>query len=116
MVTGVGMHMTKHVFGLYSTAPPPGGCVRPPDPLPAPATVPIADRHTGAATVASYTVAHGRHGGPEWGLVLADLPDGRRAYGRVEQPDLMGALEAEEWVGRTVQLSEGDGGVNLVTA
>jgi acetyl-CoA C-acetyltransferase len=116
MVTGVGMHMTKHVFGLYSTDPPPGGCVEPPGPLPAPDTVPIADRHTGAATVASYTVAHGRDGGPEWGLVLADLPDGSRTYGRVEQPDLMGALEAEEWVGRTIELSEGDRGVNLVTA
>jgi hypothetical protein len=61
-------------------------------------------------------VAHGRHGGPDWGLVVVDLPDGSRAYGRVEQPDLMEALEAEEWVGRTVQLSEGERGVNLVTA
>jgi acetyl-CoA C-acetyltransferase len=110
------MHMTKHVFGLYSTAPPPGGCVRPPVPAPAPDTVPIADACTGDAGVASYTVAHGRSGGPEWGLVLADLPDGRRAYGRVEQPDLLDALEAEEWVGRTIHLSEGERGVNLVTA
>jgi acetyl-CoA C-acetyltransferase len=116
MVSGVGMHMTKHVFGLYSTSPPPDGCVRPPRPAPEPETVPIADAWTGPATVASYTVAHGRHGGPDWGLVLADLPDGRRAYGRVEQPDLMDALEGEEWVGRTVHLSEGERGVNLVTA
>jgi acetyl-CoA C-acetyltransferase len=116
MVSGVGMHMTKHVFGLYSTAPPPAGCVRPPGPAPAPDTVPIADAFTGDAGVASYTVAHGRSGAPEWGLVLADLPDGRRAYGRVEQPDLLDALEAEEWVGRTVQLSAGERGVNLVTA
>jgi acetyl-CoA C-acetyltransferase len=84
--------------------------------MPGPATVPIADSFTGAASVASYTVAHGRHGGPEWGLVIADLADGRRAYGRVEQPDLLEGLEAEEWVGRTVQLSEGARGVNLVSA
>ncbi len=116
MVSGVGMHMTKHAFGLYSTAPPPGGCVRPPGPAPAPATVPIADVFTGDATVASYTVAHGRPGGPEWGLVIADLPDGRRAYGRVEEPELLQSLEAEEWVGRTVRLSEGERGVNLVSA
>jgi acetyl-CoA C-acetyltransferase len=116
MVSGVGMHMTKHAFGLYSTAPPPGGCVRPPGPLPAPDTVPIEDAHAGPATVASYTVAHGRHGGPEWGLVLADVPGGRRAYGRVEEPDLLQALESEEWVGRDVRLSPGERGVNLVTA
>jgi acetyl-CoA C-acetyltransferase len=115
MVSGVGMHMTKHVFGLYSTAPPPGGCLQPSRPAPAPATVAITDAFTGDAVVASYTVAHGRHGGPEWGLVVADLPDGSRAYGRVEEAELMDALEAEEWVGRTVRLSEGDGGVNLVT-
>ena len=116
MVTGVGMHMTKHVFGLYSTSPPPEGRVRPPGPAPAPETVPIADAHTGPATVASYTVAHGRQGGPEWGLVLAYLPGGRRTYGRVEEPDLLRDMEAEEWVGRAVQLSEGKPGVNLVTA
>ena len=81
-----------------------------------PVTTPIADAFTGAASVASYTVAHGRHGGPEWGLVLADLPDGRRSYGRVEEPDLLRDMEAEEWVGRTVQLSAGERGVNLVTA
>jgi acetyl-CoA C-acetyltransferase len=116
MVSGVGMHMTKHAFGLYSTSPPPGGCVTPPGPVPEPHTVPIADVFTGDATVATYTVAHGRHGGPEWGLVLADLPDGSRAYGRVEEPDLLTALEAEEWVGHTVHLAEADRGVNLVTA
>jgi acetyl-CoA C-acetyltransferase len=116
MVSGVGMHMTKHVFGLYSTSPPPEGRVRPPAPAPAPEAVPIADAHAGDATVASYTVAHGRHGGPEWGLVLADLPDGRRTYGRVEGPELLQAMEAEEWVGRRVHLSEGDRGVNLVGA
>jgi len=34
MVSGVGMHMTKHAFGLYSTSPPPGGRAQPPGPAP----------------------------------------------------------------------------------
>jgi hypothetical protein len=34
----------------------------------------------------------------------------------VEEPALLDSLEAEEWVGRTVHLQEGDRGVNLVTA
>jgi acetyl-CoA C-acetyltransferase len=122
LVTGVGMHMTKHAFGLYSTSPPAAGRVAPPDAsgvqarLDAAPAVTIADRHVGEATVASYTVAHGRDGAAEWGLVLADVAAGVRAYGRVEDPGLLAALEAEEWVGRPVTLREGPGEVNLVEA
>jgi acetyl-CoA C-acetyltransferase len=122
LVTGVGMHLTKHVFGVYSTAPPPQGRVPLPDEARVQATLDaappttIVDRHAGPATVASYTVAHGRDGAPAWGLVVADVHDGARAYGRVEDPDLLAALEAEEWVGRTVLLEEAPEGVNLVRA
>lgn len=124
LVSGVGMHMTKHVFGLYSTAPPPSGRAELPDQAgvqarldadPTSAAAPIVDRHAGPARVASYTVAHGRDGGAEWGLVLADVPGGR-AYGRVEEPELLAALEADEWVGRDVVLEEAPEGVNLVHA
>lgn len=114
MVTGVGMHMTKHAFGLYSTAPPPSGRVTAPEPTAAMPAVPITNRHTGPATIASYTVAHGRDGSPEWGLVIGDLADGTRTYGRVEDVDLLVALGAEEWVGRTVELTSTEAGVNLV--
>jgi acetyl-CoA C-acetyltransferase len=116
LVTGVGMHMTKHAFGLYSTAPPPSGRVTPPEAIPAMPAMPIVDRHTGPATVASYTVAHGRDGAPAWGLVIADVPGGTRAYGRVEDADLMVDMEQSEWVGRTVHLTERADGVNLVRA
>jgi acetyl-CoA C-acetyltransferase len=122
MVTGVGMHMTKHVFGLYSTAPPPAGRARPPDQarvqarLDATPRTGIVDQHTGPATVASYTVAHARDGDPAWGLVIADLGDGTRAYGRVEDPDVLGSMEAEEWVGRAVRFDAQANGVNDVQA
>jgi hypothetical protein len=42
------------------------------------------------------------------------VDDRARAYGRVEDRDLLVALEAEEWVGRTVLLEEAPEGVNLV--
>ncbi len=122
LVTGVGMHMTKHAFGLYSTAPPPVGRVERPDQagvqarLDALAPVAIIQRHEGSARVASYTVAHDRGGEPEWGLVLADLPDGSRAYARVEDGALLADLEATEWVGTAVDLVPGSGAVNLVKA
>jgi len=121
LVSGVGMHMTKHAFGVYSTTPPSTGRVVPPDAarvlarLDAAPPVTIADRYAGEATVASYTVAHGRDGAAAWALVLADVAPGVRAYGRVEDPGLLAALEAEEWVGRTVALREGPGQVNLVS-
>ena len=116
LVTGVGMHMTKHAFGVYSTAPPPSGLVEAPTTLPTQPAMAIADRHNGTATIASYTVAHGRDGAPAWGLVIADLRDGVRAYGRVEDADLLAAMEANEWVGQQIELRSTEAGVNLVQA
>ena len=120
LVSGVGMHMTKHVFGVYSTTPPQP--LRPPDSaavqagLDAVAPVTIADHHEGTATIASYTVAHSRTGEPEWGLAICDLPDGRRAYARVDDAELLVELERREWVGETVALIAGPDDVNLVKA
>ena len=113
LVSGVGMHMTKHVFGVYSTTP---GSVSPPPPSPAPEASPITATYQGPATVVTYTVAHARGGEPDWGLIVADLPDATRAYGRVEDPALLTAMEAEEWVGAAVHLAPGDNAVNLVKA
>jgi acetyl-CoA C-acetyltransferase len=122
LVSGVGMHLTKHAYGVYSTTPPagPAASVVGADAtvqarLDATPTVAITDRFDGEATIASYTVAHGRDGAAQSALVLADLPDGSRAYGRATDADLLAALEADEWVGRTVHL-ESEGDVNVVTA
>ena len=115
LVSGVGMHMTKHAFAVYSTTPPPG------DPRPraviaagAPGRRPITDTYSGPATVAAYTVVHDRSGGPEWGLAVCDLPDGSRAYARMESPDTLRVAEESEWVGTTVRLVSGPDRVNRV--
>ena len=48
--------------------------------------------------------------------MIADVNDGR-AYGRVDDPDLLGDLEAREWVGESVSFVPGEAeGVNLVKA
>jgi acetyl-CoA C-acetyltransferase len=114
LVSGVGMHMTKHNAVVYSTQPG-ERAPAPPGAWPEPATVPITDNWRGPATVATYSVAHSRDGSPEWGLVVVDLPDGSRGYGRVEAPDLLRSLEAEEWTARTVT-GDPDGPVNRVDA
>jgi acetyl-CoA C-acetyltransferase len=77
---------------------------------------PIADVGRGDATIATYSVVHDRSGDCQWALVVADLPDGGRCYARALDPDLLAAMEAEEWVGRPVQLTDGGGGVNLAVA
>lgn len=115
LVTGVGMHMTKHVAAVYSTTPPAGsaGALFPPG-APPPATVPVVDGYEGEASVVAATVVHDREG-PAWGLAVCDVPGGR-AYARIEEPDLLADAEANEWGGRAVRLvSHPDrAGVNLV--
>jgi acetyl-CoA C-acetyltransferase len=114
LISGVGMHMTKHAFALWSTEPPasePSTSIRG---GPTPDTVPITNSYRGPATVATYSVVHGRDGAAQWGLVVADLPDGTRTYGRVEDPDLLVEAEEREWVGATIHLVAGEDGVNRV--
>ncbi|MGI8491533.1 MAG: acetyl-CoA synthetase [Acidimicrobiales bacterium] len=118
LVSGVGMHMTKHAYDLYSTeapanwpevvnAPPAAGSVA--------AALTVRDLYEGPAAVAAYSVVHDRSGTPEWGLAICDLPDGARAYARFDEPGLLGVAEEEEWVGATVRLRPTDGGVNRLT-
>ena len=48
--------------------------------------------------------------------MIADLAEGGRAYGRVEDSDLLLTMEAEEWVSRSIHLDAQENGVNLVRA
>jgi acetyl-CoA C-acetyltransferase len=119
MVSGVGMHMSKHVYALYSSEPPTtsldpvdGAELQAAlDALPKKA---ITESYAGRATVATYTVAHGRGGGAEWGLAVCDLPDGTRAYAKMLDADLLAQAEVEELVGATVTLVPGDNNANVV--
>jgi acetyl-CoA C-acetyltransferase len=65
----------------------------------------IRDVYDGVATVAAYSVVHGRDGGPEWGVVVCDLPGGGRAYGKVLDGDALASMEHDELVGRKVTLT-----------
>jgi acetyl-CoA C-acetyltransferase len=114
VTSGVGMHMTKHVYAVYSTSP---GPVAPPDEvavqgqLDAAPTPAIVDIYEGSATVAAYSVVHGRDGGAEWALLVCDVPDGR-CYARATDGDFLDELERAEWTGQAVELRT-DGGINL---
>ena len=117
--SGVGMHMTKHVYGVYSSDPP-SITPRPDEAgvqqtLHRRPTVAVTHPFSGEATIATYTVLHGRDGGPDWGLVVCDLADGTRCYGKVLDASVLHTLEQEECVGRRVELTQNDS-VNEVTA
>lgn len=118
LVSGVGMHMQNHSYGVYSATP---GPVAPPDEAAVQARVDAEPRRAientaaGPARIAGYSVVHGREG-PGWALAVCDLPRGSRCYARSEDPALLEALEREEWVGRPVELRELRKGVNELVA
>ncbi len=116
MVSGVGMHMTKHVYAVYSTTP---GPVAPPaaeriqaelDAEPRPA---IRDTYSGPATVAAYSVVHARDGSPEWALLVCDVDNDSRCYARAADATTLAELERNECVGRRVDVRTEDGNVNV---
>jgi acetyl-CoA C-acetyltransferase len=109
VTSGVGMHMQKHAYGVWSTAPG-GGVVE--DPVPYAAweePVGIVGSPSGRATVATYSVLHGRDGGPERALLVCDLPEGGRCYALLEGgAEALVEAETYELVGRQVTLTPKD--------
>jgi acetyl-CoA C-acetyltransferase len=121
LVSGVGMHMTKHAFDVYSTTPPGGfgtpadaGWRLPSGASPAMPAAAIVDRYSGPATVVTYSVVHGRDGGAEWAMAICDTPTGARCYARSEDPVVLARGETEEWVGAKVDLVTAPDGVNWI--
>jgi acetyl-CoA C-acetyltransferase len=109
VVSGVGMHMQKHAYGVWSTEPGPGPVGDPTPYVPTAEPVVIAESPEGAATVATYSVLHGRDGGPERALLICDLPGGGRCYALLDGgPAVLAQAEADELIGRKVTLTPQD--------
>ena len=110
VTSGVGMHMQKHAYGVWSTDP---GAGPAPEAAPAPAAtdpVTIVESPEGSATVVTYSVLHGRDGGPQRALLICDLPAGGRAYALLDgDAATLGGAETGELIGRTVTLAPSDG-------
>jgi acetyl-CoA C-acetyltransferase len=109
VTSGVGMHMQKHAYGVWSTEPGRGVV---PDPEPYAAVeepVGIVGSPSGPATVATYSVLHGREGDPERALLVCDLPEGGRCYALLEGgTEVLAEAEISELVGRQVTLTPKD--------
>ena len=87
VVSGVGMHMQKHAYGVWSTSPARASWPTRRRTWRQPRRLGSSARPTGSATVATYSVLHGRDGEPERALLVCDVVTvgllGRRALLRV---------------------------------
>ena len=107
LVSSNGGFITKHAFGVYSTAPPakpfrydvPQDRV---DALPIREAAPVFE---GPVEIESYTVMYGPNG-PSAALAACLLDDGRRAWGNTDDREVMHAMVNEEFCGRAARLRE----------
>jgi acetyl-CoA C-acetyltransferase len=111
LVTAISGMITKQAVSIWSTRPPDGG-YRSADVTDAAATCTpevsmVADAR-GAASVATYTVIHGKDA-PERGVIVADVAGGGRSIAITTDANLMQAMTEAEWCGRAIEL-DGAGG------
>ena len=120
LVTANGNYVTKHSFGVYSTTPFRGTWRRESpavlqaelDALP---KAPYAAAPSGAATVETYTVMHGRSG-PDYGVVLGRLAaTGERFVANLpDDPAMLYDLQERDSLGRPGRVEQ-RGGRNIFT-
>ncbi len=108
-----GGYTTKHAFGLYSSAPSMQGfrsenCQPQIDREP---TSVGGEDHVGAVTIEAYTVMHDKDG-PTNAVFALQVEPGVRTWGTSTDLDLITAATAEEFIGRTADLTA-DGVVHL---
>jgi acetyl-CoA C-acetyltransferase len=102
-VSGV---LTKQGFGLWSTNPPVAGFVHADlsDQVAREVQeLQVLESFTGQASVAGFTVLHGRGQQPR-GVALLDTPQGQRTMATTEDAALIARMEQEEFVGRQMHV------------
>ncbi len=115
LVTANGNYITKHSFGVYSTAPfegqwqreSPGILQSELDALP---KAPFAEHASGPATIETYTIMHGKNG-PEFGVVIGRLREnGNRFVANTpSEPAVLRDLQDREGLDRPGVVSNQDG-------
>jgi acetyl-CoA C-acetyltransferase len=108
LVSSVSGVLTKQGFGLWSTQPGPKGFVLQDVTASVARAVgskPVVDPGAGEGLVAGYTVLH-EHGRPPRGVVVADV-GAARSVAHTDDPSLTARMEAVEFCGARIRLSEG---------
>tara|TARA_R110002073_G_scaffold313818_6_gene485878 strand:+ start:833 stop:2371 length:1539 start_codon:yes stop_codon:yes gene_type:complete len=119
MVTGVGMHMTKHVAAIYS--PIPGsilwqGNERSTQQWLAPSTSPdvtVVDHADARCVIRAATVVHTSDGSPDHAIAICELPDGTRCYARSDRPATMSTVMDGSWANAEAAVTPGHNSQNL---
>jgi acetyl-CoA C-acetyltransferase len=108
LVWANGGYATKHAFGVYSAVPPAAGFryQHPQDEVDAlpKRELAVGAEAAGPADIEAYSVMFSRDGEPETAFVACRRTDGRRAWGRSDDPAITAALCDGEWVGVNVEL------------
>lgn len=107
LITANGGFITKHAFGIYSAQAPEqpfqhADLQAEVDLMP---TREAVLAYHGRAEVESYTVMYGPEG-PTVGHLSALLPDGRRAWANVHDPEVIMTMTREEFCARPVHLAD----------
>lgn len=116
LVTGNGWYLTKHSAAVLSSAPKTGALPgsRLLDKLPSAdmptAPIAVADAPTGEGVIETYTVAYGRDGKPDRGIVLGRTTGGQRFLANTPgDPSMLEEFVLQERVGQTGRLRHQDG-------
>lgn len=108
LVTSVSGMLTKQGFGVWSAAAAARGFVGA-DLSTTVArelrTCEVIDHYSGTATIAGYTVLHGRNQQAR-GVALVDTPQGARVLTSTAAAHLLESMQREEWVGRRVTVQD----------
>lgn len=120
MVTGIGMHMTKHVAGVWSGTP--GTTPLPTSDEPQVAVLDddapghtVRDAATGSVTIESASIIYGRESEPVSVIAICSLPDGSRCYATTDDADALVAVANNEWVGAPASVTPTDAGTNWLS-
>lgn len=116
LVTGNGWYLTKHSATVLSSAPKSGALPAyglldklPSADLPT-EPVAVADAPTGEGVIETYTVAYGRDGRPNRGIILGRTTGGQRFLANTpDDPSMLEEFVLQERVGQTGRLGRLDG-------
>ncbi|MBU6329693.1 MAG: acetyl-CoA synthetase [Acidobacteria bacterium] len=117
MVTGIGMHMTKHVAGIWSIDPgerPLSDSTAPLETvLPeAPDAFAVLDAVVGPVVVDAASAVHDASGAATSVTAICTTVEGARCYARSEDPEVIEAVVEGRWVGLAASVVAGEDGIN----
>jgi acetyl-CoA C-acetyltransferase len=114
LVTGIGMHMAKHVAAVWSSEPGPTvveGEVRQRGAL-ADDAVPVVEHAESTVALEAATVVFDRTNGPERAVAVARLPDGTRCYAASRDETVLDAVVDGKWVDVAAEVRPAADGTN----